>query len=111
MTAPRSFDHLLDELRTTGHCRVVLRGDEAERFQRCCARFDRAAVRMQRGGMLGGLVGLVVMPVVFAANKRTIRANERLAGAVDLYAVVRHELTSVTGQRQADDTVSVTFST
>ena len=109
MEAVVSFDQLHDQLRTTGQCKIVFDSSEAERFTSCCRRLDRVAVLTQRGGVLGAIAGSLAMPFIFFANRRTVGASGRVAAAVDLYVVTRQELQSVTGERQVDDSVKVTF--
>lgn len=110
MSTAFSLDQLLDELRRSGRCELGFDREEVSRFKKCCSRLDGVASVADTWGILGRLLCALIVPVVMLLNKATVRNHQRVATAVDFYAVARGELKSVTGQPRDDGSVVVTFS-
>ena len=97
----------LQRLRQEGQLTVDISYRQMRRFRACCTRIDRAATLLHRLGLMGKLFALVYLPLLLVQNRWSVRGDRTLAQLVDLYAVARAELESVTGEEIAQDRIRV----
>ena len=104
-----NMDTCLQTLRTTGAVEFELNASQLSCFQHCCTRIDRAASLSSSGGFIGKLFLIIYLPLFMVLNALSTRGDHDLAVLVDLYAVARGELKSVTGEEISVTRIKVSF--